>query len=144
MPYALSNLVNGQEPSYRSIASADDAAPGEVVVDNVPAGYVWDSATQSLRPRTAAEQLTLNKDRRIAEIRNGLNYWYLQDVRSVEGDVTVYKKATGAVLTAEETSIFNTVNSNYTKRNTAIASVKAATTIAQVDAIAVPTWDRVT
>lgn len=143
MPYALSNLVNGQEPSYRYVVSAGDAMPGEVVVDDVPSGYVWNAATQTLRARTAAEQLALSKSRRIAQIRDSLNGWYMQDVRSVEGDITVYKKAVGAVLTAEETSIFNTTNSNYTKRNTAISQVNAATTPQQADTVAVPTWDRV-
>lgn len=143
MPYALSNLVNGEEPSYRYIATAADAAPGEVLVDDVPPGYVWNAATQTLRARTAAEQLALSKRRRIAQIRDSLNGWYMQDVRSVEGDITVYKKGAGAVLSAEETSIFNTTNSNYTKRNTAISQVNAATTPAQADAVAIPVWDRV-
>lgn len=143
MPYALSNLVDGQPPSYRYIASASGAAQGEVVVDDVPAGSVWNTATQSLRTRTNAEKLALAKSQRISDIRDSLNAWYLQDVRSVEGDITVYKKAVGAVLTAEETSIFNTTNSNYTKRNTAISQVNAATTPQQADAVAVPTWDRV-
>lgn len=145
MPYALDNPQDGKEPGWRAVPQNYTPAAGEVLVnDPPPAGWVWNAATGTLRPRTNTEALSLSKATRIREIRDALNSWYLQDVRSVEGDVTVYKKATGAVLTAEEASIFNTVNSNYAKRTTAIASVNAATTATQADNVAIPVWDRVT
>lgn len=145
MPQALSNLVDGQIPGSRYVGSAAELSPGEVMVSD--ASYdptlVWNAATQTLRPRTAAETLAKAKADKELAIKQELNNWYMQDVRSVEGDITVYKKSVGAVLTADETSIFNAVNSNYTKRNTAVTSVRNATTVAQVNAVAIPTWDRV-
>lgn len=145
MPQALSNLVNGEIPGARYVGSQEELVAGEVMVSDAaynPA-YVWDSTAQALRPRTAAEVLAKAKADKELQIKQELNNWYLMDVRSVEGDVTVYKKAVGAVLTADETNIFNTVNSNYAKRNTAITSVRNAATVAQVNAITIPTWDRV-
>lgn len=145
MPQALSNLVDGQIPGARYVGSAAELSPGEVMVSDAAYDptYVWNAATQTLRPRTTAETLAKAKADKELAIKQELNNWYMQDVRSVEGDITVYKKAVGAALTTEETSIFNTTNSNYNKRNTAITSVRNATTLAQVNAVAVPTWDRV-
>lgn len=151
MPYVLevSRQTNGKPPvGARYEREPYTPKGGEVVFADATyesqanQGYVWDAATQTLRPVTAAELLLAAQTKKEREIKDALNRWYLEDVRSVEGDITVYKRSVNAVLSAEETSIFNTVNSNYTKRNTAIASVRAATTVAQVDAVAIPTWDR--
>lgn len=143
MPYVVVNPVDGQEPEWRAVGDSYQPAANEVLLTIPPQpDYVWDAASQTLRPRTTSEALAKAKSDKVIQIREDLNRWYLQDVRSVEGDVTVYKKAVGAVLTTDENNIFNTVNSNYTKRTTAVTSVRNATTVAQVNAVAVPTWDR--
>lgn len=62
--YALSNLVNGQVPSARAIRTPGDASPGEVVVEEIPAGWVWDSSAGTLRQRDSAETLAISKERK--------------------------------------------------------------------------------
>lgn len=144
MPYVVVNPVDGQEPEWRAVSEGYQPGPGEFLLPSLPLpGGVWDATSRNMRPRTTAETLAKAKADKELAIKQELNNWYMQDVRSVEGDITVYKKAVGAALTAEETSIFNATNSNYNKRNTAVTSVRNATTVAQVNAVAVPTWDRV-
>ena len=66
--FALSNLRDGEPPAYRAIADASEATAEEVVVEEVPPGWVWDEATGELREPTPEEALEPKKAQKIAEM----------------------------------------------------------------------------
>ena len=69
MMYALSNLEDGKPPGFRAIGAAEDALPGEVVVQEPPGpDEVWDEAAGSLREPTPIEALEPKKAQKIAEM----------------------------------------------------------------------------
>ncbi len=56
MTYAYSNLRDGQEPSYRYVATPEEAQSDELVLDYFPVPMpVWDARSGSLRPKTPQE-----------------------------------------------------------------------------------------
>ena len=57
MPYAISNLQDGKPPAYRAIADESEALEGEVVVEEIPPGHVWDEAAGELREPTPEKAL---------------------------------------------------------------------------------------
>lgn len=65
MPYALSNLLDGERPSWRYIGSESEALPAEVVMsdkDFIPKQqWLWDATTNTLREPTAADRLRFAK-----------------------------------------------------------------------------------
>ncbi len=66
MPHALSYLEDGKRPSARP--DPGELLPGEILVDEVPEGSVWDAATGALRQPTAAERLEAKKAAKIGEL----------------------------------------------------------------------------
>lgn len=139
MPYALSNLVDGEKPSFRYIAAPSDAAPGEVVLtdaDFLPKqDWLWDTASNALRAPTAADALRLAKRRKEAELRDNSETQISSSTRSFEREVVIYKAATGAPLNAEEQAIRDAMTAQYNSMRGKLAQVKAATTVAGVEAI---------
>lgn len=149
MPYALINPQDGE--NIRSIPSKSVqpeyvAQPGEVVISDALYSQegTWDAAMSNLRATTDDDRLRWAKKLRIRELEFALNDWYMTDVLSVQGDITVYKRAVGSVLSAKESAIFNTVSTNYGKLNAAITSINNATTLDAMNAVQTPVWDRVT
>jgi hypothetical protein len=61
MYWAISNLVDGQEPSSRRVEPDWPLRPDEILVNEDPTGKVWDAANRRLRPRTDAEVLAAAK-----------------------------------------------------------------------------------
>jgi hypothetical protein len=139
VPYALSNLVNGQVPSARAVAEGYVAGPGEIVLTDAQFmernTWIWDATTQTLRARSASEVLAHAKTMKEAELRDAANSWYVQNVRSFEGAVVVFKAATGATLTAEEVAIRDAMTNNYNTLRTKIGTVRAATALNQVESV---------
>ena len=67
--YALSHLKDGKPPGFRAIGAAEDALPGEVVVQEPPGpDEVWDEAAGSLREPTPDEALELKKAQKVAQM----------------------------------------------------------------------------
>jgi hypothetical protein len=64
LPYALSNLVDGQIPDIRAITHEGDVPEGAVVVQDgdMRDGWVWDAANSRLRPLTEEEELQQELD----------------------------------------------------------------------------------
>ena len=66
--YALSNLAEGESPSWRMIRDPKDATGGEVVMEEPPPpGWVWDASAQALREPTDTERLEEAKAHKIDE-----------------------------------------------------------------------------
>lgn len=62
MPYALSNLRDGEPPGIRAIRTPDEAGAGEAVVEDRPdPDHVWDASSGVLRPLTPGEELARAK-----------------------------------------------------------------------------------
>lgn len=136
MPYALSNLVDGQKPSWHYIADNSEAGAGEVVVQARPTEtQVWDAATSSLMTATAVQALSYAKNQKEAQLRDAADDWYEREVRGFEGVVIAAKYGRGTPLSAEEQAVFTGINTQYAKLKDLITQVRAATTLAQVDAI---------
>lgn len=53
--YAISNLIDGEEPSWRAVNSIEDLSEGEISVDDIPINPVWDNSLNGLRSMTDAE-----------------------------------------------------------------------------------------
>jgi len=66
MPYAISNLVDGKEPSARAVKEGWELAEGETLVGDLPAFPVWDAATQQLRG-LSPEEVTAAEDAKATE-----------------------------------------------------------------------------
>jgi hypothetical protein len=136
MPYVLENLVEGREPSVRAVGDASDAPEGSYVVEEAPpADHIWDATARQMRARTQAESLSYAKAAKEAGLRDAADRWYRQNVRAFEGAVVVHKIDRGFALNAEEQAIRNAMNANYTKLKNLIGQVRAAATVAEVEAI---------
>lgn len=98
--YALSNLINGQSPSYRAVNSEDDALAGEIVVANIPKNAIWDATDGILRSMTEAElfaEFKANKKKQINAAREAaLNAGISWNGYSWDSDVRSRDNITGA------------------------------------------------
>jgi hypothetical protein len=136
MPYVLENLTDGQTASVRAIGSASDAPQGAVVVEDVPAGYVWDAATQRLRSRSAAESLDHAKAIKRREIKAAADAEYLSGVSMFDGDIVAGKWGRQVALNVYETSVLSTMQDIYSRLRQKIQAVNAASTVAEVEGVA--------
>jgi len=89
--------------------------------------------------KPAAEILTDAKAQKEAELRDAADQWYQADVRSFEGAIVTAKYGRGGLtaLSTEERAVFDEMNANYTKLKNLVASVRAASTVEEVEAV---TW----
>lgn len=62
MAHVLTNPIDGREPAYRALASGEQPSSGEVAVEDVPPGSVWDAKASRLRPQTDAEKLAKRRE----------------------------------------------------------------------------------
>jgi hypothetical protein len=138
--YLLHPRGDGEEPGYSLVADDYEASVGEVVVDEDPSGKVWDGPVGELRARTASEDLAYAKAQKEAELRDAANAWYQSSVRGFEGAIVAakYGRSGLTALNAEERSVFDEMNANYTKLKNLIGQVRdpATDTVAEVEAIA--------
>lgn len=68
MPYLLRELTDGKAPAWASVPPGTTASAGEKLVDDIPPGAVWDSATGKLRPVNDADRLATAKEAKRAEL----------------------------------------------------------------------------
>jgi hypothetical protein len=83
---------------------------------------------------TSLPQVRLRKE---AELRDAADSWYQGSVRSFESAIVTAKYGRGGLtaLGTEERAIFDEMNANYTKLKNLIGQVRAATTVAEVEAV---------
>jgi hypothetical protein len=127
MYWAISNLVDGQEPSYRSVKPDWPLNPGEVLVNEDPTGKVWDATNGKLRPRTAAEILAEVKGRKKSEMEH-------RGTGEMQNLLPVYR----ALLLLAKNSAdprFSNLRSLDDKITKKVGEVDAATTVEAVNAI---------
>jgi hypothetical protein len=136
LPYALENLQDGQRPSVRAIRDAADAPEGTPVVEDVPPGWVWDAAAGQLRARTSSEALGYAKTLKRREIKQAADAEYAEKVSMFDGDVVAGKWGRQVALNAYETSVLASMQDIYSRLRQKIQAVNAATTVAEVEAIA--------
>jgi len=53
--YAVSNLIDGAEPSARAVKEGWELNEGEILVDDLPENPVWNAATQQIRSKGEQE-----------------------------------------------------------------------------------------
>jgi hypothetical protein len=96
-----------------------------------PAGGAW------VEGKPAAEIFEEAKAQKEAELRDAADAWYQSSVRSFEGAIVTakYGRSGLTALNAEERSVFDEMNANYTKLKNLIGQVRAATTIGEVEAV---------
>lgn len=146
MPWLLQHLTNGEPPGAYSWVE-DDHVPdaGELVVEDDPAGQVWDAAASSVRERTVDEQaqfdasrLALIKSKKRAELVAAADAAYQREIPTFAGVVVAAKfvpPGNTQYLNARELTIFNKIQAGYARVNTLLDQVDAATTVEQVQAI---------
>ncbi len=129
MPYALSNLIDGQVPSYRYVNLPTDALPGEVVVADADFrdGWVWDAANKRLRPRTDAEVLARAKRDKRAEFED-------RGASDMQGVMPVYRALLLLARNSTDPRFANlrAVDDRLSQKQ---AAVDAATTLEGVGAV---------
>lgn len=105
MPYALTNLVDSKEPSYRHVSDDYTPTSGEVVVADADfrVGWVWDAANQRLRPRTEAElkREAARHKREEFTTRTDRDFGTIFTSR-VEFDYIVVRRLQGKTITLEQ------------------------------------------
>jgi hypothetical protein len=122
---------------------ADNAAlpSSEYVESRPPQGFhkpKWDGTREPaawVEGKAAAEIFLEAKASKEAELRDAADSWYRMNVRAFEGAVVAAKWAKGQALLAEEQVVFNDMNASYTRLKSLISQVRAATTVAEVEAI---------
>lgn len=137
MRYLLHLRGDKQEPGCSVVSDDYRQIGGEVVVDSSPEGKVWDAASQTLKERTSAETLSHAKAMKEAELRDRADAWYQGNVRGFEGAVVVHKIDRSQALSSEEQAIRDEMNTTYSKLRTLIGTVRAASTVEEVQAV---TW----
>ncbi|MDP9438711.1 MAG: hypothetical protein M3P49_08195 [Actinomycetota bacterium] len=143
MPYALSNLKDGLEPSYRYVSDPSHAAPGEVVVADADfrPDWVWDAVNGRLRPRTDAEVLAKVKGEKKKDGANRMhreNRALYSEVFEVDGAwVAEFVLDT---ITEPRGARVASVKANKDRRARFYAAVEASTTLDAVRAVA---WETV-
>lgn len=137
MPYEVLDQKDGEPVGYRAVRDQDDADNPTLVFDAIPEDAVWDATSMKPRQRTATELLQDAKDEKEAELRDAANNWYRQNVRGFEGAIVVGKYGRGGLtaLSAEERTVFDSMNANYTKLKSLVASVRSAANVAEVEGI---------
>lgn len=141
MKYLLLNPQDGQEPGYVAVASDYVAKPGEFVVSEVPAGWVWDAANKRLRPRTDAELLAIAKREKRAEGATRMhreNRALYPEVQEVEGAWVA--EAMIDLITEPRGARVASIKANRDRRARFYAAVEAAAT---VDAVRAVSWEGV-
>lgn len=68
MPFAIRNLMDGQEPQGRIVRDESDLVEGEILThDELGPGRVWDATNKRLRNKTTAEKNREQQDRTTKE-----------------------------------------------------------------------------
>jgi hypothetical protein len=98
----------------------------------------WDE--EKLGPQPTATELQVASLEAVqaakeAELRDAADAWYRQNVRAFEGAVVIHKIDRGLALNAEETAIRDAMTANYTKLKDLIAQVRAAQSLAELEAV---------
>lgn len=116
-----------------------------MLVQDDPAGCVWDATTSSVRERTADEQaqfdasrLAFIKVKKRAELVAAADAAYQTEIPSFAGVVVAAKfvpPGNTQYMNARELTVFNKIQAGYVKVNTLLDAVDAATTVAEVQAI---------
>ena len=122
--------------NYR--ATGEECEGGEVYVEELSTGDVWDAASQDLRARTAAETLADARSDKEAELRDAADSWYQANVRSFEGAIVTakYGRSGLTALNTEERAVFDLMSANYTRLKNLIVQARAAATVEALEAIA--------
>lgn len=143
MPYALSNLVNGEQPSARYIANTTDAMAGEVVLGDAEyeskQGWVWDATNKVLRAPSDADRLRWAKrDKRHEGSRrmHVENEALFPEVRGVEGAWVA--EALVEMISDPRGPRVGAIKSNRDKRARFHVAVDGKTTVTEVQAV---TWE---
>lgn len=138
----LSPLVDGECPGSAMIPDPAERQPDAVVLDYAPEPgvHIWDSALGTVRELTAAEIVSAARAKKKAELVADAEAAYTREIPSFAGVVVAAKfvpPSNTQYLSPAELAIFNKINAGYTRLNSLLSQVDAATTIEQINAI---TW----
>jgi hypothetical protein len=134
--------VNAQGFYLEDVFVADGAPlPASHIESRPQQGFhrpKWSAASLAwVEGKPAADILTEAKANKEAELRDAADSWYRANVRSFEGAIVTakYGRSGLTALNAEERAVFDSMNANYQRLKDLIVQTRAATTIAEVEAI---------
>jgi hypothetical protein len=130
LTYLYPDAEPGSDYEVR-LAKPEDALEEYIAVWNLPEP---EPTAAEIVAATSLPQVRLRKE---AELRDAADSWYQGSVRSFESAIVTAKYGRGGLtaLGTEERAIFDEMNANYTKLKNLIGQVRAATTVAEVEAV---------